>query len=153
MDTTADATTLRAIADRIELRDLVQTYAHGADRRRPDIVAGCFLPDGSLYTDLGNGRRGERHGREEIATALKGLERYRVTTHLVANQLVRVDGDTAEGETYCVAHHIYEKDGVDRDKVMSIRYVDAYERTDEGWRIRTRTLNLDSTEDRALGAS
>ena len=51
-----------------------------------------------------------------------------------------------------MAHHIYESCGVRRDRVMSIRYLDVFARTHEGWRIETRTLHCDWVEDRPLTA-
>ncbi|GCE02372.1 nuclear transport factor 2 family protein [Embleya hyalina] len=145
------------LRDRSELRDVVQTYAHGADRRKPDLVASMFTPEGRLviHRDPGSTEPpAVRAGRAEIARALESLDRYPVTTHLIANQLITFapDGDRADGETYCTAHHIYESQGVRRDRVMSIRYLDTFVRTDEGWRIETRTLHCDWVEDRPLTA-
>ena len=51
------------------------------------------------------------HGRAAIVEALRGIERYDRTTHFIGNQLARVEGDTATAETYCLAHHIHERDG------------------------------------------
>ncbi|OPC80393.1 hypothetical protein B4N89_05025 [Embleya scabrispora] len=145
------------LRDRSELRDVVQIYAHGADRRKPDLVASMFTPGGRLviHRDPGSAEPPTvRAGRAEIARALASLDRYPVTTHLIANQLITFgpDGDRADGETYCTAHHIYESQGVRRDRVMSIRYLDTFVRTDEGWRIETRTLHCDWVEDRPLTA-
>ncbi|WP_439677232.1 nuclear transport factor 2 family protein [Embleya sp. MST-111070] len=145
------------LRDRSELRNVVQIYAHGADRRKPDLVASMFTPEGRLviHRDPGSTEPpAVRAGRAEIARALASLDRYLVTTHLIANQLITFtpDGNRADGETYCTAHHIYESDGVRRDRVMSIRYLDTFVRTDEGWRIETRTLHCDWVEDRPLTA-
>lgn len=142
----------RYIADRLALRDLVETYAHGADRRKPDLIASLFTPDGRLVVQRDPGAEPiTRTGRDQIAKAMTGLERYLATQHLVANQLVRVDGDTAQGETYCSAHHIYDDEsGVRRNRVMAVRYHDDYVRTAEGWRIATRRLTCDWVEDRPL---
>ncbi|MGW1995379.1 nuclear transport factor 2 family protein [Embleya sp. NPDC001921] len=145
------------LRDRSEIRDVAQTYAHGADRRRPDLVASMFTPEGRLviHRDPGSTEPpAVRTGRAEIAKALTSLDRYLATTHLIANQLVAFEpgGDRANAETYCMAHHIYESCGVRRDRVMSIRYLDTFARTDEGWRIETRTLHCDWVEDRPLTA-
>ena len=56
--------------------------------------------------------------------------------------------DGAVGETYCIAHHIYKVDEVERDTVMFIRYHDKFVRTAEGWRIARRKLGIDWQEDR-----
>ncbi|MCF2525761.1 nuclear transport factor 2 family protein [Yinghuangia soli] len=140
------------IADRLALRDLVETYAQGADRRRPEQVASLFLPEGRLVVERDPGAEPiVRTGPAQIAKAMTGLDRYIATMHVVANQLVAIDGDRAEAETYCTAHHIYDDEsGVRRDRVMAVRYEDVYVRTPDGWRIETRRLNCDWVEDRPL---
>ncbi|HMC69221.1 MAG TPA: nuclear transport factor 2 family protein, partial [Mycobacteriales bacterium] len=56
----------------------------------------------------------------------------------VANHRCDVQGDTATGETYCIAHHVKGTD----DFVMHIRYEDQYVRTPDGWRMKQRDLRL-----------
>ena len=137
-------------------RALVDGYAQGADRRRPDQVAGQFMADGvlTICTDsAGEQVRAVRRGRDEIAEAMAGLDRYRVTTHHVAQQLLTFDDaepDVARAETYCIAHHLREHDGTTVDRVMSIRYRDTYVRTDGAWLIAHRLLLTDWTEDREV---
>ena len=144
------------LADRLAIRALVDRYAQGADRRRPDQVAAQFTLDGvlTICTDPdGVVVRAERRGREQIAEAMTGLARYRVTTHHVGQQLLDFDADdlhVAHGETYCEAHHWRERDGVTVDRVMSIRYQDRYARIDGTWLIAHRLLLTDWTEDREV---
>jgi SnoaL-like domain len=144
------------VADRIALRALVDGYAQGADRRRPDQVAAQFTPDGvlTICTDPdGEQVRAERRGSDEIAAAMRGLDRYPVTAHHVGQQLLDFDADdpdVAQGETYCEAHHWRERDGVTVDRVMWIRYQDTYVRTDGTWLIAHRRLLTDWTEDREV---
>lgn len=144
-------------ADRVAIRALVDRYAQGADRRRPDQVAAQFAPDGvlTICTDPnGEHVRAERRGRDEIAEAMAGLARYEVTAHHVAQQLVELDGDDpdrAAAETYCEAHHWREVDGVTVDRIMWIRYQDIYIRADGTWLIAHRVLLTDRTEDRVVG--
>jgi hypothetical protein len=45
---------------------------------------------------------------------------------------------------------VYEEDGVRRDWVLAIRYLDRYVRSDDGWRIEDRHLVVDWLEDRPL---
>lgn len=142
---------LAGLWDRARLRDLVYRYARGADRIDPGTVADTFTPDGTLvmYREPGADPV-TLSGRAEIAAAIQALSRYLSTTHVVANHLVDLIGDRATGETYCLAHHIYERDGVRRDKLMSIRYLDEFIRTPDGWRITTRVLHCDWTADTPL---
>lgn len=155
---------LRELRDRLELRDLVEAYAHHVDRRASQAAGDLFTTDGVLRI-FNRGTEApvrERTGRAEIASAMEGLSRYDVTLHVVANH--RVDFDqppvggapsTARGEAYCLAHHVRDVDRPDgtrgpSDYVMHIRYLDQYARTDEGWRIAVRELQLEFTEDRPV---
>ena len=137
---------LQDLLDRDALRRLVERYATAVDHRDLDAVAGCFLPDGCLT--VGDGA--PLGGRDAIVTALRRLERYDVTAHLLGHSNHVVDGDRATGESWCRAHHVYEQDGVRRDWVMAIRYLDRYVRVGGGWQIEDRRLVVDWLEDRPL---
>jgi len=140
------------LRDRLEIRGIVDAYARFADRIDNEGLASLFAPDGVLRIfERGNPDPvRERIGREEIAEAIKGLSRYDVTMHLVGNHYVVLSGDTATGETYCRACHIRPVEGGAPDArenyVMNIRYLDAYVRLAEGWRIAKRELQVDWTE-------
>ncbi len=144
---------LQQLADRLAIRDLVDGYARAVDQPDGQAAAALFTPDGVLRIF----ERGtpapvrEREGREQIASAMEGLRRYDTTLHVVANHYADIDGDTATGETYCLAHHVRDVEGQgDMDFVMAIRYLDRFRRTDEGWRIERRELQVEFTEDRPV---
>ena len=127
------------MADREALRDLVEAYASGVDRRRPEDVASLFTDDGELTY-----RGRTTVGTADLTQAFRFLERYDVTTHFLGQQTVTLDGDRATGEVYCLAHHLT----VDDNYVMSIRYQDVYARTTAGWRFASRELVVDWEEHR-----
>lgn len=141
-------------ADRLAIRELVDRYARAADRVDGAAAAALFTPDGALriFERGGDAAVRERLGREAIATAFAGLSRYDVTLHVVANHLIEFTGeDAATGETYCLAHHVRTiGEGVEAhpsDHLMAIRYLDQYRRTEEGWRIAQRHLQVEFTEE------
>jgi hypothetical protein len=148
------------LIDRLAIRDLVEGYAFRVDSDDPGSASELFSPDGELRI-FERGRTEpvrERTGREAIAAAMAGLDRYDTTLHVVGNHRVEIDGDAAEGETYCLAHHIHDIEGADgdtapHDYVMHIRYLDRFARTDEGWRIARRHLQVEFTEDRPIGTA
>ena len=124
--------------DSWEVRQLVERYASGADRGDGEGVASLFTEDGEfvLWLDPDSpDPTSHRRGRAEIAQALRGLDRYRVTTHMLGQHVVHLDGDRATGETYCMAHHLSDVEGGVRDRVMSIRYLDRFVRAGGRWRI------------------
>lgn len=130
--------------NRLQLRDLVERYAKGADTQDGDLWLQVFTKDAELNTS-----RGLIVGHDALAATPPKLSRYRATMHLVGNHYVEFHGDSAaSGQAYCVAHHLREVDGVEKDYVMMIRYDDDYVNVDGQWRIAKRTLNLLWDEDR-----
>jgi ketosteroid isomerase-like protein len=134
------------LLDRDALRRLVERYATAVDHRDVASAAGCFVPEGRLRV----GDDAPLEGRDAIVSALGRLSRYEVTAHLLGHSNHVVDGDRATGESSCRAHHVYEDAGVRRDWVMTIRYLDRYVRSTEGWRIEHRHLVVEWLEDRPL---
>lgn len=141
-----------ALADRFALLDLSYAYARSADRIDAERLGALFVDDGVLRIVARNaqGTPIERAGRAEIVGAIKRLDRYDTTFHMVGNHYFDIDGDSATGEVYCIAHHVHGDEGAKRDHVMMIRYHDHYRREAAGWRIVTRELHVDWTEERAV---
>ncbi len=146
------------LADRLALRDLVEAYAHGVDRRRLEEVGLLFLADGVLASHNGDPAEvpafATRNGRDEIVRVMEMVRRYDVTSHVLGQQMLQfdtTDPDRAIGITYCMAHHVWAPDGIRVNKVMSIRYHDRYLRTAQGWRFAERRLAVDWTEERPMG--
>jgi len=144
----------RDIAARVALRLLVDTYARDVDRRDTGAVADLFSEDGRLVTHFYPGPDGlpsVRSGRAEITSALvAGLRPYMATTHIVGGQVVTIEGDGATGETVCLAHHLYERDGSPRLLVMAVRYQDTFVCVSGSWRFAERQLRLDWRHDYSM---
>jgi hypothetical protein len=141
------------LVDRLALRELVEAYASGADRRSGVEVAALFTADGRLVVRLDpadDGPGAVRRGRAEIESAISTLRRYRATCHVIANTAASVDGDGATGRTGCVAHHVQGEPGAERDRVLYIRYDDTFVRFEGGWLIDTRVVNVEFVEERPL---
>jgi uncharacterized protein (TIGR02246 family) len=123
-----------------ELHELAFRYAHACDTHDGAEFAEIFTEDGVIVSP-----RSTMTSREQIASvippALKSM--YLRTMHMVFNNLVWIDGDTATGETYCQAHHITEQpDGTVTDYIMSIIYDNRYRKVDGRWYFSHRKLNL-----------
>jgi len=115
-------------------------YARAVDRRDWALAATLFTDDAVLV-----GPRFELAGREQVLRALATVEqRYRATFHAVHNQTLAFAGDEASGETYCVANHLFERDGRAMKLDWGIRYQDRYRRGPDGvWRLCRRELIVD----------
>jgi uncharacterized protein (TIGR02246 family) len=135
----------RLCDDRFALRELVERYAQAVDRGDAAGVAELFTDDGVLATWMEPGRdepTGERRGRAAIAAAVDGINRYVATHHTVSSTSAVVSGDTAIGETACVAHHVADDDGEVTDRVLYLNYRDEFRRADGGWQFRRREVRV-----------
>jgi hypothetical protein len=133
--------------DRLALRHLVDSYAMGCDRRDLDMLTACFADGGTNTVHWLDRDATTMTAPADLERIPTGLARYDQTFHFVGNHRVDVQGDSATGDVYCIAHHITGKD----DFVMHIRYEDTYVRTGAGWRIPTRDLRLLWTANQPVG--
>ncbi len=131
--------------DRLELRELTYRYARALDRRDFAAAEALFTPDARLA-----GPGFDRRGVADVVEMLKQVVPFESTLHAVHNHLVEVEGDAAAGETYCVASHVYERNGVKRKLDWGIRYQDRYVRVDGAWRFAERELHVDWQQDLPL---
>jgi ketosteroid isomerase-like protein len=139
-------------ADRLAIRELVDAYAHCADRRDAEGQMALFTEDTRFLVFMdatASEPTQELHGRTALAPVFDNLNTYQVTTHFNGQSTVRVDGDSASGESYCLAHHISVDDQGRRTfMIASIRYEDQFVREADGWRFAERRLMVDWTDTR-----
>lgn len=149
-----DALTL--VVNRLAISDLVHAYCQGVDRLDPEAVARLFTDDGSFVAYATPGATeptSHSQGRAEITKAIGMARYYKKTTHTVGNHLAVVDGDRATGETRVVAYHVLGDDGAETLMIWHIRYLDAYVRGPEGWRIEERVLRVDVVSNQTLNGT
>lgn len=133
--------------DEWALRKTAEAYAAGADRRDKNLWAGVLTGDCVIE---GPGFRTE--GRDATLGSIDLLARmFLKTQHRVHNQRVTIDGDTAEGETWSTADHLFEAGGERRLLCWAIRYQDRWRREDGQWRFSHRKLIVDWEETRVIG--
>ena len=139
-------------ADRLAIRELFDAYAHCADRRDAKGQMALFTPDTRflVYMDSRSEQpTQELHGREALAPVFDNLNTYQATMHFNGQSTVVLDGDRATGESYCIAHHLYEADGQRTLMKAYIRYLDQFARQPDGsWLFAERKLMVDWTETR-----
>jgi hypothetical protein len=141
-------------ADRLAIRELVETYAHCADRRDAKGQMALFTTDTHfvVYMNAKEPKPSqELHSREALAPVFADLNRYDATTHFVGQSTIfTLDGERATGETYCLAHHVMADAGKRRLMIASLRYLDTFAKIDGVWLFAERLLNVDWLEERAL---
>ena len=141
-------------ADRLAIRELVEAYAHCADRRDAKGQMALFTEDTHFLVYM-NAKdptpSQELHSREALAPVFAELNKYDATTHFVGQSTIfTLTPDRATGEAYCLAHHVTVDGGERRLMVASLRYLDTFVKIDGGWFFSERRLNVDWMEERAL---
>jgi hypothetical protein len=141
-------------ADRLAIRELVEAYAHCADRRDAKSQMSLFTADTHfvVYMDANEPKPSQDlHTREALAPVFAELNKYAATTHFVGQSTIStLTGDRATGEAYCLAHHVTVDGGKRRLMVASLRYLDTFVKIDGGWLFAERLLYVDWLEERAL---
>jgi hypothetical protein len=141
-------------ADRLAIRELVEAYAHCADRRDAKGQMALFT-EGThfvVYTNPKDQMRSiELHSREALAPVFADLNKYGATTHFVGQSTIfTLSADRATGEAYCLAHHVTVDGEKRRLMVASLRYLDTVVKMNGTWLFAERLLYVDWMEERAL---
>jgi prophage maintenance system killer protein len=141
-------------ADRLAIRELVEAYAHCADRRDAKGQMSLFIA-GTHFVVYMNAKDStpsqELHSREDLAPVFAELNKYDATTHFVGQSTIfTLTGDRATGEAYCLAHHVMADGGKRRLMLASLRYLDTFVKMDGAWLFAERRLYVDWMEERTL---
>jgi ketosteroid isomerase-like protein len=139
-------------ADRLAIRELIDAYAHCADRRDAKGQMALFTGDTRFWVFMDATAAEptqELHGRESLAPVFDDLNQYVATMHFNGQSTILLDGDRATGESYCLAHHLkVGQDGQRTMMIASIRYLDELVKQDGQWLFAERRLMVNWTETR-----
>lgn len=130
-----------AIADRLEIEDLLTAYATSLDAKDWDGVAAVFADDAVLDYTAFDGPRG---GVEEVvAWIAESVGPFDVVRHHLTNHQITVAGDVARSRCYLLnpmgrrgddgRMHFFTVGGDYRDRLV---------RTRDGWRISERVAGM-----------
>jgi hypothetical protein len=142
------------VADRLAIRELIEAYAHCADRRDANGQMSLFTADTHFVVFMNSKdpkSSQELHSREALAPVFADLNKYAATMHFVGQStILSLTSDRGTGEAYCLAHHLT----VDGDKrklmVAALRYVDTFVKLEGSWLFAERLLYVDWIEERPL---
>src|ERR1700722_371340 len=141
-------------ADRLSIRELIEAYAHCADRRDAKGQTALFTADTHfvVYMNAKDPKPSfELHSREALAPVFAELKQYDSTTHFVGQStILTLTSERGTGEAYCLAHHVTVKDGNRRLMLASLRYDDTFVKLDGVWLFAERLLYVDWVDERAL---
>lgn len=143
------APTDRQLLDQIAMQAVVSRYFQGVDRNDLAQMRACFTADvKGTYAN-----RGTVVGVDEVLAMLRShfenMENgtIRVCTHFMGTfNIDRLEGDSAETETYALAFLVRAGAATSDPDAMamrSLRYLDRWKRTAEGWKICERIHTLD----------
>ncbi len=85
---------LQTLADRIEINDLLTTYATSVDNKDWTLYRSVFTPDAFIDYESAGGVKGSLD--EVVAWMETTMAAFPMTQHLVANVGVELEGDTAK---------------------------------------------------------
>ena len=140
--------------DRLAIRELVEAYAHCADRRDSKGQMSLFTENTHfvVYMNAKDPKPSqELHSREALAPVFAELNKYHATTHFVGQSTIfTLTDDRGTGETYCLAHHVTVDGEKRRLMLASLRYLDTFAKMDGAWLFAERRLYVDWLEERTL---
>src|SRR3984893_10737905 len=141
-------------ADRLAIRELIEAYAHCADRRDAKGQMALFTADTHfvVYMNAKDPKPSfELHSREALAPVFAELNQYDATTHFVGQStILTLTSDRGTGEAYCLAHHVTVKGGHRGLMRASLRYNDTFVKLDGAWLFAERLLYVDWMDERSL---
>src|SRR5260370_33053615 len=141
-------------ADRLAIRELIEAYAHCADRRDEKGQMALFTADPHfvVYMNAKDPKPAqELHSREALAPVFADLNQYVATMHFVGQStILNLKGDRATGEAYCIAHHLTVDGEERRIMVAYLRYVDTFVKIDGMWLLAARLLYGDWLDERRV---
>ena len=141
-------------ADRLAIRELVEAYAHCADRRDAKGQMALFTADTHFVVYMNAKDQTptqELHSREALAPVFADLNQYAATMHFIGQStILTLAADRATGEAYCLAHHLTVHGDKRRLMVAALRYSDKFVKMQGAWLFAERRLYVDWTEERPM---
>jgi hypothetical protein len=141
-------------ADRLAIRELIEAYAHSADRRDAKGQMALFTADTHFVVYMNSKDptpSQELHSREALAPVFADLNQYAATMHFLGQTtILTLANDRATGETYCMPHHVTIAGEKRRLMIAALRYMDTFVKIDGAWLFAERLLYVDWIEERLL---
>ena len=141
-------------ADRLAIRELVEAYAHCADRRDAKGQMALFTTNTHfvVYMNAKDPKPlQELNSREALAPVFADLNKYAATMHFVGQSTVlSLTLDRATGEAYCLAHHLTIDGARQKLTIAALRYGDKFVKQNGAWLFAERLLYVDWIEERIL---
>lgn len=139
---------ISALLDRDAIRRALVTLARGEDRRDAALIASACWPDS--VTDYGV-FKGSFDAY--LAWVVPGAEAITNTQHVLGQSHIELATESARVETQVISYHRVDYTGAgwcgggEHDTCIGGRYLDLFEKRDGEWRIASRTMLYDWSQD------
>lgn len=134
---------MNAVADKMEIRELLFKYALMADKGLWEMQDSIFSPNATIdYTSVGKGGT-LGPSRAMLSWLRDALKHSTIRYHFICNEIITVDGDTAT--CTCIFSSPMDLNVPGEPKLMMTNtgyYYDKLVRTPQGWRISERICNM-----------
>lgn len=142
---------LQQAADRLAIRELIDQYAFCADTRDAQGQMALFTEDTKFIVFM-DAKAPEPtqiiDKRSDLFPVFDNLNTYNATMHFNGQNKVQLNGQTATGIAYCIAHHQTIEDGKQKLMIAYIRYEDEFVKQNNQWLFAERKLLVDWIETR-----
>lgn len=129
--------------DRMELKNLVDTFSVLADQKNTEAQKWLFTEDAVVDSFLGDQKVTSLVGRENIGNAFGSyLALFDIVYHINGQQTVKIEGNTAKGVAYCQVVLIGNENGKKMMTTQGVYYDDEYVKQDGKWLIKHRTSHF-----------
>ncbi|MGG5210100.1 nuclear transport factor 2 family protein [Chryseobacterium sp. MIQD13] len=142
---------IQEMEDRLAIRELIDSYAYCADTRDAQGQMELFTEDTLFevfYDPKSETPSQVVNSRADLFPVFDNLNTYKATMHFNGQNTVKLNGETATGIAYCMAHHLTIEDGKQKLMVAAIRYQDKFVKQDDKWLFAGRKLLVDWIENR-----
>jgi ketosteroid isomerase-like protein len=129
-----------------QLDNLRYGYAAALDRRDAEALRAVFHPDATIriFPPGADAPAAETRGHDAIGMMTSAMaDRFAATMHVISNPRSEIEGNSASGSAYCVAHHVILDSDSARSFVAYLRYDDTFGRQADGsWLIVNRDIRF-----------
>ncbi len=148
--------TLAEISAHLEIRDVLQRYCRGCDRRDPDLLTSCYFPDAVDIRAYDAPDATPAEFAQRLVNGFGDLPEF--SQHHITNVFIErdIDAGVANVETYNLGMHpvgeqtslvLKPADSGPHLRVMGGRALDSFELRDGQWRIARRVMLIDWSRD------
>src|SRR5688572_16013516 len=134
---------IQQIEDKLALKELVDTFSNLSDVKDVSSQVLLFTEEATVQTFSNGNRVANLKGRKEMENAFAPfLARFETVYHFNGQHTVKLNGDNATGDLYCMVTLIGMQEGKRMKTTIGVSYKDEYVRQNGKWLIANRISNF-----------